>query len=125
MRLVAGGFKQRGGFRLLPRHIPRLVFIYLLGAVAWELTLNLCRFDAELAFFQSSPEDDFCMRLPPGCVELCLVNSQVEPPSRRLQGSVDVVAQPSHHPRKESWIDQSLADACVLRLIESVSASPT
>ena len=48
---------------------PAVSCFGLLGAIACELGLDLCHFDAEQAFVQSSLEDVF-MRLPPGCGEM-------------------------------------------------------
>ena len=49
---------------------PAAFCFRLLGAAACELGLDLCHFDAEQAFVQSSLEEDVFMRLPPGCGEM-------------------------------------------------------
>ena len=70
-RLVARGFKQREGnvfFFFAPT--PAASCFRLLGAIACELGLDLCHFDAEQAFVQSSLDEDVFMRLPPGCGEI-------------------------------------------------------
>ena len=54
---------------LLPRRLLRLVFC-LLGAIECELGLDLCHFDAEQAFVQSSLDEDGFIRLRPGCSEM-------------------------------------------------------
>ena len=67
-RLVALGFssgKVLFCFRLSPRRPAASCFRFL-GAVACELGLDVCRFDSERAFLQSSLEGDLFMRLPPG-----------------------------------------------------------
>ena len=65
---MARGFKQREGidfFETFAR-TPAACF-GLSGAIACQLGLDLCHFDAEQAFVQSSLEEDVFMRLPPGC----------------------------------------------------------
>ena len=63
----------------------------LLGAIACELGLDLCHFDAEQAFVQSSLERDVFMRLPPGCGEMSGIIVRLNR-SLRLETSVEVVA---------------------------------
>ena len=55
-RLVARGFKQREGIDFFETFAPTpAAFCFsLLGAIACELGLDLCHFDAEQAFVQSS-----------------------------------------------------------------------
>ena len=50
--------------------MPAASCFRLLGAVACELGLDLCYFDAEQAFVQSNLEEDIVMRIPQGCVEM-------------------------------------------------------
>ena len=68
-RLVARGFGQREGIDLFDifSPCPSVMSIRLLAALACELDLNLCHFDAEQAFVQSDLDEVVCIRLPPGC----------------------------------------------------------
>ena len=65
-RLVARGFKQREGIDLLETFAPTPAAscFRLLGAIACELGLDLCHFDAEQAFIQSSLEEDVLCDYP-------------------------------------------------------------
>ena len=71
-RLVARGFNQREGIDFFETFAPTPAAscIRLLGALACELNLDLCHFDAEQAFVQSSLDEDVFMRLPKGCGEM-------------------------------------------------------
>ena len=68
-RLVARGFKRREGIDFFETFAPTPAAscFRLLGAIACELALDLCHFDAEQAFVQSNLEEDVFMRLPHGC----------------------------------------------------------
>ena len=70
-KLVALGFKQREGIDFFETFAPTPVAscFRFLGDIACELGLDLCHFDAEQAFVQSTLEDDVFMRSPPGCGE--------------------------------------------------------
>ena len=95
----------------------------LLGAAACELGLDLCHIDAEQAFVQSSLEEDVFMRLPPGCDEM---SGKIVRLNRSLYGLKQGSRSWHHHlitHMKSLGFGQSLADACVLRLIESGSVS--
>ena len=68
-RLVARGFGQREGidfFYTFPP-CPSVMSIRLLAALACELDLDLCHFDAEQAFVQSDLDEVVYIRLPPSC----------------------------------------------------------
>ena len=59
-RLVARGFKQREGIDFFETfaQTPAASCFRLLGAIACELGLDLCHFDAEQAFVQSTLEQN-------------------------------------------------------------------
>ena len=67
--LVARGFGQREGIDFFDTFspCPSVMSIHLLAALACELDLDLCHFDAEQAFIQSDLNEVVCIRLPPGC----------------------------------------------------------
>ena len=71
-RLVARGCGQREGIDFFETFAPTPTAscIRLLGAIACELDLDLCHFDAEQAFVQSNLDEDVFMRLPRGCGEM-------------------------------------------------------
>ena len=60
-RLVVRGFKQREGIEFFETFAPTPASscFRLLGAFACELDLDLCHFDAEQAFVQSTLEEYF------------------------------------------------------------------
>ena len=123
-RLVARGFKQREGIDFFETFAPTPAAscFRLLGAIACELGLDLCHFDAEQAFVQSSLEDVF-MRLPPGCGEM---SGKIVTLNRSLYGLKQASRSWHNHlltHMKSLGFEQSPADACVMRLIESVSVS--
>ena len=94
-----------------------------MGAIACELDFDLCHFDAEQAFVQSSLEEDVFMRLPPGCGEM---SGKIVRLNRSLYGLKQASRSWHNHlitHMKSLGFEQSLADACVLRLIESGSVS--
>ena len=85
--------------------------------------LDLCHYDAEQAFVQSSLEEDGFMLLPPGCGEM---SGKIVRLNRSLYGLKQ--ASRSWHNylithMNSLGLEQSLADACVLRLVESGSVS--
>ena len=71
-RLVARGCGQREGIDFFETFAPTPTAscIRLFGAIACELDLNLCHFDAEQAFVQSNLDEDVFVRLPRGCGEM-------------------------------------------------------
>ena len=93
----------------------------LLGDIACELSLDLCPFAAEQAFVQSTLDEDVFMRLPPGCGEM---SGQVVGLDRSLYGLRQAsTSWPNHlltH-MKSLRFEQSPADACAMRLVESGS----
>ena len=68
-RLVARGFGQREGIDLFDTFFPcpSVISIRLLAALACELDLDLCHFDAEHAFVQSDLDEVEYISLPPSC----------------------------------------------------------
>ena len=123
--LVARGFKQREGtdiFHALAS-TPAASRFPLLDAIACELGLDLCHFDAEQAFVQSSLEEDVFMRLPPGCGEM---SGKIVGLNRSLYSLKQASRSWHNHCityTKSLGFEQSLADACVLRLLESASVT--
>ena len=105
-RLVARGLNQREGIDFFETFVPTPAAscIRLLGALACELDLNLCHFDAEQAFVQSSLHEDVFMRLPQGCGEM---SGKIVRLNRSLYG-VKQASRSWHkrpcHSHEESWI---------------------
>ena len=68
-RLVARGFGQREGIDFVDTFspFPSVMSIRLRVALACELDLDLCHFDAEQAFVQSDLDEVAFIRLPSGC----------------------------------------------------------
>ena len=94
-----------------------------MGANACELGLDLCHVDAEQAFVQSSLAEDVFMRLPPGCGEM---PGKIIKLNRSLYGLKQASRSWHNHPithTKSLGFVQSLADAYVLRLVQSGSVS--
>ena len=75
-RLVTRGFSQREGIDYLETcsPCPCVPSIRLLTAIACELGLNLCHFDAEQVFVQSKLDEDIYLCIPQG-YGCCLVRS--------------------------------------------------
>ena len=75
-RLVARGFSQGEGVDYLETFSPYPYgpSIRLSTALACELGLDLCRFEAEQAFVQSKLGKDVYLRISQGCGR-CLVRS--------------------------------------------------
>ena len=96
-RLVAIGFSQREGVDYLETlsPCPCVPSIRLLTAIACELGLNLCHFDAEQTVVQSTLDEEVYLRLPQGCGAL---SGKVVKLARSLydlkQASRTYVAQP-------------------------------
>ena len=120
-RLVARGFGQREGIDFFDTFspCPSVMSIRLLAAIAYELDLDLCHFDAEQAFVQSDLDEVVYIRLPPGCGGL---SGKVV----RLRRSLYALNQASqtwyyHLVRgiKALEFEQWEADACVMRLVEN------
>ena len=68
-RLTARGFSHREGVDYLENvsPCPCVPSIRLLTAIACELGLDLCHFDAEQAFILSTLDEEVILRLPQGC----------------------------------------------------------
>ena len=100
-RLVARGYKQREGTVFFDTFLrrPRASCFRLLGAVACDLGLDLCRFDAEQVFVLSSLEEVVFMRIPQGCGEMSGMVVGL-----RREASVEIVPQPLDDPHEEFWI---------------------
>ena len=66
-RLVARGFGQREGIDFIDTFSPSpsVMSVRLLAALACEMDLDLCHFDAEQAFVQSDVDEVVYIRLPP------------------------------------------------------------
>ena len=71
-RLLAGGFEQREGVDFFETFAPTATAscFRLLGAIVCELGLDLCHFDAEQAFMQSTLENIAFIRLLQGCMKM-------------------------------------------------------
>ena len=119
-RLVARGIDQRGGIDFFDTFspCPSVMSIRLLAALACELDLDLCHFDAEQAFVQSDFDEVVYIRLPPGCVPL-------SGKAVRLRHSLYGLNQASRTWRyylvrriKALGFEQCEADTCVMRLVE-------
>ena len=122
---MARGFKQREVIDFFETFAPTPAApcFRLLGAIACEMGLDLCNFDAEQAFVQSSLEGDVFMRLPPGCGEM---SGKIVRLNRSLYGLKQASRSWHNHlitHTKSLGFEQNLADACVLRLVESGSVS--
>ena len=123
VRLVARGFKQREGIDFFETFAskPAASCFCLLGAIACELCVDLCHFDAEKAFVQSRLGEDVFMRLPPGCGEM---SGKIVRLYRSLYGLKQASRSWHNHlitHMKSLGFEHSLADACGLRLVESGS----
>ena len=119
-RLVTRGFSQRESidFFYTFSPCPSVMSIRLLAALACELDLDLCPFDAEQAFVQSDLNKVVYIRLPPGCGAL---SGKVVRFHRSLYG-LKRASRTWHYDfvRRMKAIEFELckADACVMRLVE-------
>ena len=119
-RLVARGFSQREGIDYLETFspCPRVPSIRLLTAIACELGLDLCHFDAEQAFVQSKLDEDVYLRMPQGCGAL---SGKVVKLGRSLYGLKQASRTWHNHlvrGMRSLGFEQCAADACVMRLVE-------
>ena len=92
--------------------------IRLLAALACELDLYLCHFDAEQAFVQPDLDEVVYIRLPPGCSAL---SGNVVRLRRSLYGLKQASRTWHYHlvrRMKALGFEQCEADACVMRLME-------
>ena len=119
-RLVARGFGQREGIDLFDTFFPcpPVMSIRLLAALACELDLDMCHFDAEQAFVQSDLDEVVYIRLPLGCGALF---GKVVRLRRSLYGLYQA-SRTWHYYLvrgiKALEFEQCEADACVMRLVE-------
>ena len=120
-RLVARGFGQREGIGLFDifSPCPSVMSIRLLAALACELDLNLCHFDAEQAFVQSELDEVVYIRLPRGCGAL---SGKVVRLRRSLYG-LNKASRTWHYHfvrgiKALLGFEQCEADACGMRLVE-------
>ena len=123
--LVVRGCGQNEGTNFFETFAPMPIAscVRLLGAIARELDLNLCQFDAEQAFVQSNLDEGVFMRLSLGCGEM---SGKVVRLNLNLYGLKQ--ASRSWHNllvshMKSLGFEQSLADACVMRFVESGTVS--
>ena len=119
-RLVARGFSQREGTDYLETFspCPCVPSICLLTAIACELELDLCHFDAEQAFVQSKLDKDVYLRMPQGCGAL---SGKVVKLGRSLFGLKQAARTWQTHlvrGMRSLGFEQCAADACVMRLVE-------
>ena len=124
-RLVARGFGQREGIDFFDTLSPCPSFMStrLLAALAYELDLDSCHFDAEQAFVQSDLDEVVYIRLPSGCGAL---SGKVVRLRRSLYGLRQ--ASRTWHYHLVRWMkalgfEQCEADACAMHLVEDVAVS--
>ena len=119
-RPVARGFGQREGIDFFDTFspCPSVISIRLLAALACELDLDLCNFDAEQAFVQSDLDDVMYVSLPLSCGAL---SGKVERVRRSLYGLNQALRTWHHHlvrGIKPLGFELCEADACVMRSVE-------
>ena len=119
-RLVARGFSQREGIDFFDTFspCPSVMSIRLLAALACELDLDLCHFDAEQAFVLSDLDEVVYICLPHGCGAL---SSKVVRLRRSLYGLKQASRTWHYHlvrGMKALGFEQCEADACIMRLVE-------
>ena len=124
-RLVARGFGQREGIDFFDTFspCPSVTSIRLLAALACELDLDLCHFDAEQAFVQSGLDEVMYIRLPPRCGAL---SGKVVRLRRSLYGLNQAPRTWHYHlvrGTKTLGFDQCKADGCAMRLVEDGGVS--
>ena len=119
-RLVARGFGQREGIDFFKTFspCPFVISVRLLAAIACELDLDLCHFDAEQAFVQSDLDEVVYISLPPSCGAL---SGKVERLRRSLYG-LNQASQTWHYHLvrgiKPLGVEQCEADVCVMGSVE-------
>ena len=119
-RLVARGFGQREGIHFFDTFspCPSVINIRSLAALACELALDLCHFDAEQAFVQSDLDEVVYISLPPSCGAL---SGKVERLRRSLYGLNEASRTWHYHlvrGIKPLGFEQCEADVCVMRSVE-------
>ena len=94
-----------------------------MAAIACEMQLDSCHFDIQQAYVQAELKEVVLMRMPQGCGAL---SGKVDCLNRSPYG-LKRASRPWHSPLviriKSLGFEQSLADACVSRLIEAGSVS--
>ena len=89
-----------------------------MAAIACELQLDLCQFDVQQAFVQAELKEVVLMRMPQGCGAL---SGKVVRLNRSPYG-LKRASRPWHSPLviriKSLGFEQSLANACVFRLVQ-------
>ena len=119
-RLVVRGFGQREGIDFFKTFspCPSVISVRLLAAIACELDLDLCHFDAEQAFVQSDLDEVVYISLPPSCGAL---SGKVERLRRSLYG-LNQASQTWHYHLvrgiKPLGVEQCEADVCVMGSVE-------
>ena len=119
-RLVARGFDQREAIDFFDTFFPcpSVMSIRLLAALACELDLDLCHFDAEQAFVQSDLDEVVYISLPPSSGGL---SGKVERLRRSLYGLNQASRTWHYHLVREIKpfeFEQCEADVCVMRSVE-------
>ena len=119
-RLVARGFGQREGIDFFDTFspCPSVISIRLLAALACELDLDLCHFDAVQAFVLLDLDEVVYISLPPSCGAL---SGKVGRLRRSLYGLNQASRTwPYHLVRgiKPLGFEQCEADVCVMRFVE-------
>ena len=119
-RLVGRGFGQREGIDFFDTvfSYPSVISIRLLAALACELDLDLCHFDAEQAFFQSDLDGVVYISLHPSCGA---ISGKVERLRRSLYGLTQASRTWHYHlirGIKPLGFEQCEADVCVMRSVE-------
>ena len=115
-RLVARGFSQREGVDYLETFspCPCVPSIRLLTAIACELGLDLCHFDAEQAFVRTKLDEDVYLCMPQGCGAL---SGKVVKLERSLYGLKQASRTWHNHlvrGMRSLGFEQCAADACVI-----------
>ena len=124
-RLVARGFDEREGIVFFDTFspCPSVMSIRFLAALACELDLDLCHFDAKQAFVQSDFDEVVYIRLSPGCGAL---SGKAVRLRRSLYG-LEQVSQTWHYHlvrgMKALGFEQCEADACAICLVEDGGVS--
>ena len=119
-RVVARGVFQRGGVDYLETFppCPCVPSIRLLTAIAGELGLDLCHFDAEQAFVLSKLDEHGYLRMPQGIGAL---PGKVVKLARSVYGLKQASRTWHNHfvrGMRSLGFKQCAADACVMRLVE-------
>ena len=119
-RLIVRSFSQRVRNYFFDKFspCPSIMSIRLLAALACELYLDLCHFDAEQAFVQSDLDKVVYIRLPPGYGALF---GKVVRLRRSLYGLKQALRTWHYHlvkGMKALGFEQCEADACVMHLVE-------